>query len=699
MLSLSATKETIPDFPYEVRDDNDLSSLVEDFRALPSTAPNRTALRNLFIAEYSRRIEESLRHKRRPLAYQMLQNIGTLWNPEELAILETNTARATKLRRSLLIMKPQVLQLLGQFSRSGEDERAVACLALLKLMEPTQTATYLAEIDQIFAHADELSIASIGPGSQQSRPIHILEQTITFLPAPFLIERLKNLYVSRHHNIKHHFRRHGVNFSMIRAHGDSAIHTTWNIIRIFARANRITDALAAIHSVEGFGDNVPIRRLLTAIKHTPSPTRWAQLALAFRAPPATQKDLPAALAIALAGTRQHPMSSQLYALAGAIAHQLGDRNPQAIRLYHTSWKLSPSLQVTRALAELYTNRLTRLALQDRVQRARNILTKLEKFLHTAKQIWPTTQIHPDMADGYAGIGRGLVGIGRLGEATRYLHRSVQKRWTREGLEQLGIIALRQDNYREAIQHFKNALTLSTLPLYHRARISRLIGEAYMHLGKYSLFEHHATNALQAWERTLKQKPMASLQGDALVEMGKIYWSLRQYDRSLTAFDRAVDQDKEGEVTHAQVVSFLITRGHYDQALDTYHRALGQEKIADYFKVYMSLWVLAEARQNGQQPDRHAWNYLNSRTGPIWYDQLAQFATGRMSAQTLRQKAHRRTQQAEMLYYLAVLSHPAKTAAESRRLLQQVLQTQAIIFFEYEMAKQRLTHGRRLSKSH
>jgi hypothetical protein len=140
------------------------------------------------------------------------------------------------------------------------------------------------------------------------------------------------------------------------------------------------------------------------------------------------------------------------------------------------------------------------------------------------------------------------------------------------------------------------------------------------------------------------------------------------------------------------VAFLIVRNQYERALDAYHRALGSPEIGAYFKVYISLWVLAEARRQGLPPDPLARDFLASRDGTLWYDDLARYATGRMTLEALRARATTRSRRAELLYYQAVLGTDRRHPDQSRRLLQGVVATEMVLFFEYDMARHWLRQG-------
>ena len=143
-----------------------------------------------------------------------------------------------------------------------------------------------------------------------------------------------------------------------------------------------------------------------------------------------------------------------------------------------------------------------------------------------------------------------------------------------------------------------------------------------------------------------------------------------------------------------MVAFLIVRNEYERAVDAYHRALGSRSIGDYFKVYMSLWVLAEARRQGARrrpagarlPGRARRPALVRRPGPL------RRRPHRPAA--LQSRATTRGRRAELLYYTAVLggdvrSDPSRARAPARG---RGLAPTWCMFFEYDMAKHWLRNG-------
>jgi hypothetical protein len=106
---------------------------------------------------------------------------------------------------------------------------------------------------------------------------------------------------------------------------------------------------------------------------------------------------------------------------------------------------------------------------------------------------------------------------------------------------------------------------------------------------------------------------------------------------------------------------------------------------------MSLWMLAEARRTGREVDPFVGEYLSGRDGQLWQDRLARFASGRIDVEALSEHATTRGRRAELLYYRAILG-PAKSPEQIKALLEGVIDTDMVMFFEYEMARHWLSRG-------
>lgn len=680
----------LSDAPYELADDDDLAEIRARYDAMSIGEDGRAKLRTELADEYARRIDRAFIKGTREDAYDEFLALMSLWAPADMADSES-------LSTELSPYKPHAVQILDAFSRSGGDYEATAALAFLAAMYPHSNEQYIAELDEIIAFADELSISEWGEGAVRARPIRLLENAAEHFPIALVVDRLMVLYVDRQNAISTSFDKDGADFTLIRAHGDGVLRTTWNITRILARAGRLDEATATLRGVKGIGDDIDLRdRMAEAYAPNAIAANWAAFARLFLDDTNEQIDALAASAVCAEGLRRFPNSAQLHLVAAAAANRRQNIT-LAIRHYEAGLAAEPdNLTATNELAELYRIRLGVLAFAERPLAAQERLAELEEFHAAAEKRFPDETLESDLADAYASMGRGLVSMGELEQARAYLERSLELRPTYDALDFLGQVAYRLDDFEDAARYFDAALTLPHDTLgerFARAKLLRQSAEAYGAMGDDEKKMRHHHLAMREWASLSQDGPFADrFQAEMHIEFGRSQWAIGNRDDALESFDTAIDIDKDGAQSHIAVVAFLIIRDQYERALDVYHRGLGSHGIGDYYKVFMSLWVLAESRRQGLPEDPLVTKYLTSREGRLWYDDLARFATGRIGVDDLKSRATTRPRRAELMYYAAVLGDASSDATRVRTLMARVVDTGMVLFFEYEMAKHWLANG-------
>jgi tetratricopeptide (TPR) repeat protein len=678
------------DAPYDLAEDQDLVEVRSELFALADKAPEREGLRRRVANEYARRLTTAVARKHHGDAYQALSQLLRLWTADDLR-------DPAAVGRGLAPYRQSIAEARRLFARAGKDRETAAALCALAVIEPDKAAQHRAELEEVFAFADQLAIAENGESAVGARPIAILEELIDIHPARWLVDRLVGLYVERQKLLDAYFQKRSNDLGAIRAHGDGFVRTTWHIVRVLARTGRLAAAPAAYEPVTGLGDDKELRdRVQRALAPGATAPDWVKLAARFQSSDPDKADFAAALAIAREAIRRFPSSPSAYLAAAEAARQLGE-SPLAIRLYEAGLRRDPDhADAASALAQLYIERIADLASSDRTRAAARGFQRFEAF-HRSASARLGRRLEPDRADALAALGRGLASQGELDGARHYLEQSLAARPTLAALESLGTIEAKRDNFERAAELFARAVRQPTnLPTerYQQCKLLRLLGDALLDEGQTEAGKARLREALVAWHKLSQQVELPDvLLAESLVEQGKILWRLGDRETALVAFDAAVDSDPDGATSHADVVAFLIVRNQYDRAVDAYHRALGSHSIGDYFKVYMSLWVMAEARRQGRTVDPIARDFLAGRDGRLWYDDLARFAGGRIDLPKLRARATTRGRRAELLYYSAVLGGDVKSdPSRARRLLEEVVSTDMVMFFEYDMAKHWLRNG-------
>ena len=156
---------------------------------------------------------------------------------------------------------------------------------------------------------------------------------------------------------------------------------------------------------------------------------------------------------------------------------------------------------------------------------------------------------------------------------------------------------------------------------------------------------------------------------------------------------AVDADSNETSVYSDVISFLVTRGLYEDALDAYHRALGRDEVTDYMKVYSSIWMLDLAAIRGLGADTLAQKYLDQASkGTRWFHQLARFKSGKSTYAETMKAADTRGKRAEAYFYEGMNRYAKGEKRDGDKLLRQVIATQMLGFFEYDMATWYLRNG-------
>jgi len=649
------------DAPYDLASDDDLDALAEKYSLLASDDETRTAERKRLADAFAERIQRGLQAGDRTQAVSALESLLALWRPAELA------------RPGVLADHVDVLaRVRDRFARRGDENTAALALMAVAIADPTRREAALGEVDIILQFVEELAAVESDRSVPGDAALGVLEHVVDHLPAPLAVDALVARYLARH------------------ADGHDVINTSWRVSRALARGGRLAEAPKALADVSSVGDDHLLRQLLSdALNVDARPLHWLELSRYFDSHGGDRADLDAAYLTLAEGAHRFPDEGDLQLQAGRLALARGNVSA-AIQWTERASQLSPDDKtVANRLARLYEQRMATLVATDRPNAARERLEEIERFFAHAAAAFPGERLERDLADAYASMGRGLVGLGRLTEARRFLEKSLAERPSIDALETVGTIALKRGRYDRAADYFDRALALpfeDQTVRFARGRIRRLLGEALAGAGDTEEARQAWGTAIEEWEQLRAMELTGRGRAELLVEAGKLLWALDSRDDAIELFESAIDQPSDSESIYADVVAFLTVRGQYEAAADAYHRALGASSVGDYFKVYMSLWLVAEGRRAGREDDPIAIDYLASRRGPLWHDQLARLAVGDADIAELTERARTRGERAELTFYDAVLNVAPEDPKAAIDQLGKVVETNMVLFFEYDMAR-------------
>ncbi len=682
-----------PDAPYELDDDLDLADRVDHLRVLPRGG-ERTALRREVAAALVRRLVPHLEAGRLDRVDVAVRELALLWEDEPAALpgeLGPHLAALTRARAAL--------------ARAGKDAETALVLALLAAAEPARAHDHGEELAQIVDYAEDLGRARLGALGPGTGTITVLAPLIERLPAPDWTDRYVTAVVARANLADAALASAAASGRLpdspaIRA----GFRASRDLAIALALAGRAPELAPRLGALVGVGKSRALEDAARAVAG-PAATAadWAALARAVRQGHGGKDDRDpaaarAALALCQAALVRFP--DDVLLLQAAAGHALDlDRLHQPIALLERARAAAPrDAAVADRLTALYRDRLARLAHGDRPRAAHARLDELRRFHDALGRSFPDHRWSSTWAEALAAYGRGLAAVGELASARAELQRSVGLAPTIEALETLGSIALKRGEYATARGHLERGARLggdAPSDLYARAKVLRLAGDAAAGAGDRKGATRHWREALELWAHLGEAYDLPpGLASERFAEIGKLFWTLELREEALASFARALDADPEGAESHVQVVAYLLMHDELERARDAFYDALGSDQVGDYHKVYLCLWILAEDRRAGRADDRLAREYLAGRDGPLWYDDIARLATGRTTAERLEVRATTRGRRAELTYYRAVLGPSDQPATEVRRLLEEVVRTDMVLFFEYEMARRFLDRGDR-----
>ncbi len=668
-----------PDPAIQLRDESDRDQVIDAIWAAP-VGPARDRIRGPVAEALARRINDALEEDKPFVAADLLEELAGLWQDDPQAI-----------GRGLASAAPLLQTLRATFAKSGALSPSALALVLLAEVEAPRRAAHLADLDELLGFADELAIAENGPHAVRAQPIAILAPVVLALPLPWLVDRYVALLAARQTEIVGLIDREGASMQIVRAHHD-ILTTARRIAIALARAGRPTEIHARLAGLRGLGVESDRALLARAEVLATNPTAEAYLELAStlrvddHAP-----DSAAALAVSLAGLQKYPMHAALLESAANDARSLG-RIDQPIVLFETSIRRTGGdVDTTTALrlGKLYAERISRWALGGRPGLARAAWRDTLAFTNASQKTHPDAMWSQAEAIAEASLGRGLLGQGLLAEAEHALEGSIERAPSIEAYEGLATLALQTDDYSATVEWTRAGISIlgeaTTGDRYRRAKLEQLAADAKRGARRAKDAAASYLDAMRDWaslgETKELPKPIAA---ERLLATGRAMWWLGDPDKALELVLQAVELDPQSTSIAPSAVAFLLQVNRAAEATDVFHRVLGEPEIGELFKVYMALWLEGDARYHNIAPDRLGHEYLASRHGDVWYEQLAEAATGRLDLAALTAAATTGPRKGELAFYTATLG--LVPHADAKRLFTRVIDARLVMDAEYDLAR-------------
>ncbi len=670
-----------PDAPFALRDAGDRVASTDAMWAMPMGAA-RDRIRAQIAAATVARIREALDDDRTVDAGRLFDDLVALWQ-----------ADASGIGAGLAPYVGVIRELRTTFAKFGALDSVVRILAVLVEIDAAGRDHALAELDEVLAFADDLAISELGPDAVRASPIALLQPAATTLPLPWLVDRYLELVVERQNVVSRLLDRHGASLELVRAHRDILV-TSRRVAIALAYAQRLGELERVLGRMQAASIGIDRDLVVKAEVVADQPTPGAYVALATTLREGEHAtDVGAAFAIELAGLARFPGSAELMLAAAGDAKDLG-RTEQAIALYERVLGTGePDATSALRLGKLYGERIERLASGGRPHAAQVAWRGVVAFAATASRRRPHPMWQQTVALAETALGRGLASQGLVDAGRSSLTAAIERAPSIDAYQALTTIAIQVDQLAVADQWASDGLAFiggaSMGHRYQRAKLERLDADALRLAGRTKDAAVRYVDSLRAWaslgEATELPRAIAA---ERMLESGRALWWLGDTDRGAALVDQAVDAAPDGSPNAATAVAFFIQVGRFDAAVDAYHRGLEDPTVPEAYKVYASLWVLAEARRQALAPDRLAREYLGGREGELWYELLAKAATGRLAYGALAAAAITGPQRGELAFYGAVLglAPEAATPVGRARLLRAAVNAHVLFDAEYDLAR-------------
>ena len=666
-----------PDAPLQLRDDSDRDQAIDQLWVLPAGA-QRDHVREEVVVAIARRITDAIEEDKPFVAEALLFQLTSLWRADPTTV-GPGLARHAEVIHKLRTM----------FAKSGNIEPTVTTLVLLAEIEPAERTAHVAELDEILGFVDDLATAENGPDAMRAQQIAQLQPTVLALPLPWLVDRYLSLVEARQRVVGDLIKQKGASMELVRAHYD-ILASARRVAIALARAGRAPEIHTHLLKLTGFyGIDRELALRAAAIAEQPTADAYYELSRLLRSDP-KNPDAAAALAVCLVGLERFRGDEMLLVAAAGDAAALG-RIDQPIELYEAAIAKQTSVDTAIALrlGKLYSERIARLAFGGRPSAAKTTWQVVARYTdkHEPTNLWAQVA-----ATGESALGRGLLSQGQLRDGEHELVASLDRAPSSDAYETLATLHFKTDRLQSASRYANAGLSMlgeSTPDRYHRAKLERIAGDVMRRLGRSQDAKALYLDAMRTWASLGEDKSLSRpIAGERKLEAGRALWFLGDPDKSMDLVLQAIEVDPDTAATTSTAVAFLIEVGRYIDAVDALHRGLDSAEIPELYKVYMSLWIVAEGRRRGETRDLLAVEYLASRHGDLWYEQLAEAATNRLDYAALRTTANTGPRRAELAFYGAVLGldPDAATALGTRKLLEQVLAAQVVMDAEYDLTR-------------
>ncbi len=681
----------VPAPPAAVVDLDSFENAYNDYALLPEGDPQRPAYRAVMLPYLEQYMDTATTSGDGDEAMSALQYTLSLYTPGEL--------RSAGSQPSLARRADAIYSLVA---KRGDEEPSLLCMAVAQHFgDPALREQAIENWDLIEQWLVNNGPYSTDPLLREEQLERVLEQVSAVFPSPFVVQRLEALYVARYDVAKS---MEGSRSVVSSAAMRRTQITGYLLLRLHLRADDFEGAVASLDRVEL---EMPVAKLGEMTEEAMKTRRNALpiLTLAEQFAPEPGADLADPYVVQGWGivdnlsrraVTQYPGDAYAHLLRARALSNSGLREAAVFHLRKSITLKEDVFDAWQALAQLQQDVLTEQSERD-PQRALSMLADVEAMHSRAAELWQDRPVQPGLPEAFYTVAEGLYQSGDVEQSTGLLERALKLEPTPPALDLLGTIAIKRNALGPARAHYKHLEDLSyndeLSQLLWEARARQQLGEIEVREGDGAAATKHLRVALRH-NNDLLARVADSPYGRAerYVERGHVLFVLGDVRAAMADFRKASELAPLSVKAYADPLRVLVAHGYFDEASELFGRAMNQPDLSNNLKLYFSLWINELALRQGQTPPADALAFLEAFKGSRWGEALAQHARGALDFDGLVKAASDRGERAEAYFYQGLQAWRSGDEAAAEALMNKVVDTQMMGFFEYDMAQRYLRWG-------
>lgn len=328
--------------------------------------------------------------------------------------------------------------------------------------------------------------------------------------------------------------------------------------------------------------------------------------------------------------------------------------------------------------------------QEDINQVRKMYSRAEDILQRYSKNFPNEQSPLSRANLYYFMGMAEYDTGNINNSIERFEKSLKiNPQFRSSLLQIGMIYTYRNDVQKGLTYLRKALDVPPVSLdedqFWRGIILEFMGDLY----RYQKNSHRANSLYEEaennWERIIPRLNKNKL-SDALLKLAVLNHRLNKIPQRDDMITKSIAADPDNSFTYTHLISFLTSEMDVSKSNELYNIVFNHAQIKREWKIYSSMWVAALNKIYNQNSDK-AIEYLSrQQNGDDWVTNLAKFYSGTINYEQLVKLAKTKGQTAEAYFYEAlpiIKTQPQK----AKNLLQKVLDSEMMAYFEYQMARE------------